>query len=322
MATRRAILAAPLLAAPALAQAPPWPDRPVRIVIPFAPGGPNEPISRILADWLTRRFGQPFVIDNRPGATGTVGAAQVARAAPDGYTLLLSANTGMVVAPLVLPNAGYDARRDFTPVALLQRYGLYLVVSPALGVRDLDGFIAQARAHPGQLNYTSPGTGSGGHLATATLCQFTGIDAQHISFGGTVAGLLAIVRGDAHFALDSVGNAQALVDEGKLRGLAITDAVRNPRLPEVPTFREKGIPDFPAEIWMGLYAPRGLPDAILARLSEACESCLADPAVRARLLALSFTPGGGGPGAVTAQIRAETPGWAEALRRVELRVAP
>jgi tripartite-type tricarboxylate transporter receptor subunit TctC len=314
----RRALAASLLATPALAQSD-WPNRPVRIVIPFMPGGPMEPINRILADWLTRRFGQPFVIDNRPGATGTVGAAAVARAAPDGYTLLLSANTGMVVAPLVLRNVGYDTLRDFTPIALLQSYGLYLLVNPQLPIRDVESFVAHARANPGKLNYTSPGTGSGGHLATAMLCQLAGIDAQHISFGGTVAGLLAIVRGDAHFALDSVGNAQPLVDEGKLRGIAVTGQSRNPRVPEIPTLAERGFPDFQAEIWMGLYAPRDLPPAILAPLSEACEACLANPEVRARLLALTFTPGGGGPQAVTSRIRAELPRWAEAARRLEIR---
>jgi tripartite-type tricarboxylate transporter receptor subunit TctC len=307
-----------LLARPALAQAE-WPNRPVRIVIPFAPGGPMEPINRLLADWLTRRFGQPFVIDNRPGATGTIGAAAVARAPADGYTLLLSANTGMVVAPLVLRNAGYDVLRDFTPVAVLQHYGLYLVVNPALPIQDVPGFVAHLKAHPGRLNYTSPGTGSGGHLATAQLLHMAGAEAQHISFGGTVAGLLAIVRGDAHFALDSVGNAQPLVEEGKLRGIAVTGARRDPLVPGLPTFAEAGFADFEPEIWMGLYAPLGLPPAILAPLSAATEACLADPEVRARLIARSFTPGGGGPAALVARVRAETPRWAEAARLANIR---
>jgi tripartite-type tricarboxylate transporter receptor subunit TctC len=315
-ATRRVLLlgaTAAALARPALAQAD-WPNRPVRIVIPFMPGGPMEPINRILADWLTRSLGQPFVLDNRPGATGTVGAAMVARSAPDGYTLLLSANTGMVVAPLVLKSAGYDALRDFAPIALLQTYPLYLVVNPALPIRDVPGFIAYLKANPGKANYTSPGTGSGGHLATAMLMKLAGTEAQHISFGGTVAGLLAIVRGDAHFALDSVGNAQPLVDEGKLRGVAVTGPRRNPRVPTLPTLIESGFPDFQTEIWMGLFAPAGLPPGILRRISEATEQCLADSDVRARLTALTFTPGGGGPEALAARIRDETPRWAEAVR--------
>lgn len=319
MLGRRALLAAPLLA-PAAARAEAWPNRPVRIVIPFAPGGPNEPLNRILADWLTRRFGQPFVIDNRPGATGTIGAAAVARAAPDGYTLLMTANTGMVVAPLVLKNAGYEALRDFTPIALLQSYGLYLVVNPQLPSRDVPGFVAWLKANPGRVNYTSPGTGSGGHLATAMMLHYAGAAAQHVSFGGTTAGLLAIVRGDAHFALDSVGNAQPLVDEGKLRGLAVTGRARNPRVPDLPTLAEVGFPDFQHEIWMGLFAPAGLPPAILAPLSEATEACLADPEVRVRLERLTFTPGGGGPAVLAGRIAEETPRWATAARIADIRV--
>ena len=313
MPTRRALLTAPLLAAGPV-RAETWPARPVRIVIPFAPGGPMEPINRILADWLTCRFGQPFVIDNRPGATGTIGAAAVARSAPDGYTLLLTANTGMVVAPLVLRNAGYEALRDFTPIALLQSYGLYLVVNPQVPARDVPGFLAWLKANPGRANYTSPGTGSGGHLATAMMLHHAGATAQHVSFGGTVAGLLAIARGDAHFALDSVGNAQGLVDEGKLRGLAVTGRTRNPRVPGLPTLAEEGFPDFPHEIWMGLFAPAGLPAAILGPLSEATEACLADAEVRSRLTRLTFSPGGGGPAALASRIAEETPLWAEAAR--------
>lgn len=316
---RRALLAAPLLA-PRLGRAETWPNRPVRIVIPFAPGGPNEPLNRILADWLTRHFGQPFVIDNRPGATGTIGCAAVARSAPDGYTLLFTANTGMVVAPLVLKNAGYEASRDFTPIALLQSFGLYLVVNPQLPVRDVPSFIAWLKANPGQANYTSPGTGSGGHLATAMMLHQAGATAQHVSFGGTTAGLLAIARGDAHFALDSVGNAQGLVDEGKLRGLAVTGRMRNPRIPELPTLAEIGFTDFQHEIWMALFAPAGLPQTILGSLSEATEACLADPEVRARLIRLTFTPGGGGPVVLASRIAEETPLWAEATRIANIRI--
>lgn len=322
MASRRALLTASLaapLAAPCLARAEAWPARPVRIVIPFAPGGPMEPINRILADWLTRRFGQPFVIDNRPGATGTIAAAAVARSAPDGYTLLLTANTGMVVAPLVLRNVGFEPQRDFAPIALLQSYGLYLVVNPTMPARDVPSFIAWLKANPGRANYTSPGTGSGGHLATAMMLQHAGATAQHVSFGGTVAGLLAIVRGDAHFALDSVGNAQGLVEEGKLRGLAITGRARNRRVPDLPTLAEVGFPEFQHEIWMGLFAPAGLPAAILGPLSEATEACLRDPDVRARLAHLTFTPGGGGPAALASRIADETPLWAEAARIADVR---
>lgn len=321
-ATRRAMLLGAsgiALCRPALAQGD-YPTRTVRIVIPFMPGGPMEPINRILADWLTRRLGQSFVIDNRPGATGTVGATMVSRSPPDGYTLLLSANTGMVVAPMVLRSAGYDPLRDFTPIALLQHYPLYLVVNPALPITDVPSFVAYLKANPGKANFTSPGTGSVGHLATATLMKLAGTEAQHVSFGGTVAGLLAIVRGDAHFALDSVGNAQQLVDEGKLRGIAVTGPLRNPRVPNLPTLMEAGFPEFQTEVWMGLFGPPGLPQPILWKISAATEECLADSDVRARLTALTFTPGGGGPEALVARIRKETPRWQEAVRMTGVRI--
>ena len=304
----------PLLTLPFVARAQGrWPDKPVRIVIPFAPGGPTEPMNRIAAEWLTRRFGQPFVIENRPGATGTVGAQAVMRSAPDGYTLLYSPNTGMVVAPLLLKSAGYDAAKDFTPIAIMQRYGLYIVVSSALPIRSFEDFVAYAKARPGQLFYTSPGTGSVGHLATATFCKLAGIEMNHISFGGTVAGLMAVIRGDAFVQFDSVGNSQQLVEEGKLRGLAVTSDARNPRAPNVPTLKELGFPYFPSEVWMGMYAPPGLPDAILQPLSAAVEECLADENVRARMEGLGFTAGGGGPQAVPRQVLAERPGWIEAM---------
>lgn len=319
MPTRRlALLGAALLARPALAQAG-YPSRPVRIVVPFMPGGPNEPLNRILAEWLTRRLGQPFVIDNRPGATGTVSANMVRHSPPDGYTLLFSANTGMVVAPLVLKSGGYDAARDFTPIALLQRYPLYLVVNPQLPVTDVPSFVAYLKANPGRANYTSLGTGSVGHLATATLMRLAGAEAQHIPFGGTVAGLLAIARGDAHFALDSVGNAQGLVEEGRLRGIAVSGRERSPRVPNLPTLVEAGFPDFQTEVWMGLFGPPGLPAPVLGRLSRATEECLADPEVRARLTALTFTPGGGGPEALVRQIRAEQPIWMETIQAAGIR---
>jgi tripartite-type tricarboxylate transporter receptor subunit TctC len=318
--TRRlALLGAAVLARPALAQAE-YPNRPVRIVIPFMPGGPNEPLNRILAEWLTRRLGQPFVIDNRPGATGTVGANMVRNSPPDGHTLLFSANTGMVVAPLVLKSAGYDAVRDFTPIALLQRYPLYLVVNPQLPITDVKSFVAWLKANPGKANYTSPGTGSVGHLATATLMRLAGTEAQHVSFGGTVAGLLAIARGDAHFALDSVGNAQGLVDDGKLRGIAVSGTARNPRVPELPTLVEAGFPEFQTEVWMGLFGPPGLPAPILGKISRVTEECLADGDVRARLTALTFTPGGGGPEVLVRQIRKEQPIWMETIQAAGIRV--
>ncbi len=319
-ATRRRLLGAAFAAtASGGARAnPAWPNQPVRIVLPFAPGGPFEPISRIVAGWFSSRFGQPFVIDNRPGATGTIGAAAVARSAPDGYNLLLTSNSSIVVAPLVLRTAGIDPMKDFAPISVLQSYGLYLVVNPSVPAHDVAGFVAYARANPGVLNYTSPGIGSGGHLATEMFCRLAGIDAQHVGFSGPGAGLVAISRGDAHFALDSVGSAQGFVAEGRLRGLALTGTQRSAVVPDVPTFAEAGFPDFQAEIWMGLWGPARLPTPIVDRLSEACDACLSDPQVRERLLANSFTPGGGGAEAVNARIRAERPKWVEAARLARL----
>jgi tripartite-type tricarboxylate transporter receptor subunit TctC len=304
----------PLLALPLVARAQArWPDKAVRIIVPFTPGGPYEPLNRLFTEWMTRRFGQPFLIENRPGATGTIGAQAVMRAAPDGYTLLNSANTGMVVAPLVLKAAGYDPVRDFTPVGILQRYGLYIVISSALPIRNVAEFVAYAKARPGQLFYSSPGTGSVGHLAAASFCKLAGIEMNHISFGGVTQGVTAVMRGDAFTQFDSVGNSQQLVEEGKLRGLAVTSETRNPRVPDVPTLKELNFPWFPSEVWMGLYAPPGLPEHILQPLNAAVEEFLADPAVRGRLEGVGFTPGSGGPQALTKQILAERPGWVDAM---------
>jgi len=308
----------PLLALPLVAQAqgqPRWPDKPVRIIVPFTPGGPYEPLNRLFTEWMTRRFGQPFVIENRPGATGTIGAQAVLRSPPDGYTLLNSANTGMVVGPLVLKAAGYDAARDFTPIGILQRYGLYIIVSSALPIRNVAEFIAYAKARPGQLFYSSPGVGSVGHLAAASFCRIAGIELNHAPFPGVTQGVTAVMRGDAFTQFDSVGNSHQLVEEGKLRGLAVTSDTRNPRVPDVPTLKELGFPWFPSEVWMGLYGPPGMPEPILQTLNTAVDEFLADPAVRGRLEGVGFTPGGGGPQGMIKQILAERPGWVEAMDR-------
>ncbi len=310
---RRSLLGAALLAAPAM-QAPavraqdlPWPSRPVKFVNPFPPGGPGDTYARLVAEHCSRALGQPFVVENRAGATGAVGTAMVMRSPPDGHTLLFTSNSGFSMAPLLAKTPAYDAQRDFTPVSMVVHYPYYLVANPRY--RTVADLVAAAKARPGQLNFSSIGIGSGGHLVAEMFRLRAGIEVVHVPYVGAAASLMGVASGQVDYYFDSVGNAQPLVAEGKLAGLAITGTERVAAVPSVPTMQESGFADFDVDLWLGLLAPLGVPPEILARLNAECEAFLAQPAIQARLRATAFFAAGGPPERLGRRIAQETLHW-------------
>jgi len=298
-----------------------WPLRPVRVVVPFAPGGPTDIYARLMAEHLGRTFGQPFVVENRAGATGSVGTMLVARAAPDGHTLLFPSSSSYVIAPLVLRDAGFDPLKDFLPVSLVANCPFYMLASPAMPVRSVAEFVAFARERPGRLNFSSPGVGSAGHFVAELFLHRAGIQAVHVPFNGAAPSVTAVAAGDVQFAFDTVGTAQPLVAEGRIRGLALTGARRMDVVAEVPTLAEAGFEGFDAALWVGLLAPVGTPSAIIEAMNAAIDRLLVTPEARARIAAAGYEPGGGPPGAMQRRILEETRVWGEVKRVAGIQAA-
>ena len=291
---RRALpgLAASLLAAPALAQ---WaPARQVRLIVPFSPGGGADTTARLFAPTFTAVLGQPAVVENRAGAGGTIGAAEVARAAPDGTTLLVDA-ANQAVNQFLFRNLPFDYVAGFTPVSRVTLYPLILVVRPDSPFRSLEALLAQARARPGRVTYSSSGNGISNHIATALLASRAGVEFSHIPYRGGGPALQALLAGDVDFGFATVASAATLAQEGRLRTLALSTAARIPSLPEVPTVAESGFPGYDQAEWNGLYGPAGLAPEIAARLHEASRAALADPGVAQRLATLGAIGLGTGP---------------------------
>ncbi|MBX9700586.1 MAG: hypothetical protein K2X74_14200 [Acetobacteraceae bacterium] len=316
MPDRRHLLlgaAAAALARPAAAQdLGGWPNRPVRIIVPFPPGGPTDIYGRLLAEHFARVFGQPFVIENRPGGTGAVGTVAVMRSPPDGHTLLFNAISGFTLPVLLLRQPAFDPRTDFAPVSLTIRYPFYLIANPRY--RSVAQLVEEAKARPGQLNFASPGVGSGGHFCAERFCLRTGIKAVHIPYTGAATALTGLAAGQVDFYFDSVGNAQPMVREGRISGLAITGAQRAAIVPEVPTMAESGYPGFDADLWLGLIAPRGTPQPLIAALNRECDRFLALPQVQERLHNAAYNAAGGPPEAFARRIAEDVQEWGEVVR--------
>jgi len=304
--TRRLVLglglAAPMLARGARAQ---WsPPRQVRLVVPFPPAGGADTTARLFAAPFQSVLGQPVVVENRPGAGGTIGAGEVARAAPDGTTLLLDA-ANQAVAPYVLKAIPFDYATAFTPISRVTIYPLILVVKPESPFRDLAGLLARAKAEPGKLTYSSSGNAVSNHIATVVLLRRAGAEMTHVPYRGGGPALQAVLAGDVDCGFATVASAAALVQDGRLRALAASSAERIPALPAVPTVAEQGFAGYDQVEWNGLYGPAGLPAAAVARLYEACRVALAEPAVQRRLAALGAIGLGTAPGDFAAWLAKE-----------------
>ncbi|MDM0015084.1 tripartite tricarboxylate transporter substrate binding protein [Variovorax sp. J22P168] len=265
----RAFVAATLAITGAAAAAQPaYPERAVTLVSPFPAGGATDLVARVIAQRLAVAMDQPFVVDNRAGATGLIGEAYVMRARADGYTVLIASNSSHVIAPLLQAKKPFDPVSDFEPITMLGSYPLALKVNPAVSAKDVKELVALAKKSPGKLNFGSIGTGSVTHLAGEQFKLKSGIDMTHVPYKGTAALATALIAGEIDLQFDSVGSTKPLVDAGRARALAVTGSKRSALLPQVPTLAEAGVPGVDAIVWVGAFAPKGTPPAIVARLQQ------------------------------------------------------
>lgn len=277
---RHLIAAAALLASPAL-RAQTWPDRPLRLVVPFPPGGLIDNMARLIAPRLQASLGQTVVVDNKPGVGGNLGAADVARAAPDGYTLLMAA-APVTISPAIRKTMPYKPEQ-LAPVALLGRVPNVLLVNPASGINSVADLVARARRRPGQMNYASNGFGTSLHLSAELLKAVSGSFVTHIPYRGAAAAVTALIAGEVDFAFENLPSALGQVQGGRVKALAVTTATRSRALPDVPTMQEQGIADFEVSAWYGVAAPAGLPAAVSERLQTALRQAVADAEVAAAM---------------------------------------
>ena len=257
-----------------------WPAKPIRLVVPFPPGGLVDNMARLIAPRLSQELGQAIVVDNKPGAGGNVGAAEAARASADGYTLLM-ASPPLTISPALYKTLPYKPEQ-ITPIALLGRVPNVLIVKTG-GVSDVKQLIEKARAQPGRLNYASNGNGTSLHLSAELLKNSTGTFITHIPYRGAAAGITAVLAGEVDMMFDNLPSAMGQIQAGTVRALAVTTTQRSKALPEVPTLIEAGVPDFDVSAWFGLAAPAGLPSAVLARLEQALEKVGKLPEVSAAM---------------------------------------
>ena len=300
---------------PRLAAQPaqPYPTRPVRIVVPFAAGGIIDVVARILAEPLSRRLGQPFVVENQPGGGSTIGARTVARAAPDGYTLLLNGASHAVI-PALYPDAGFDALADFAPVALVGDQTFVCVVHPSVPATDVASLLAWLRSRNGEATFATTGVGAASHLAGELLMARAGVRFTIVPYRGTPAAVTDLMAGRVDFMIDSQTLLAPLARDGRVRAIAVTTARRSRLLPDLPSFAEAGVADYAASSWQALYAPAGTPEPIVATLSRAVIEALADPAVQRRFEEAGVDPMPGDAAHASAFVRAETAKWTPILR--------
>jgi len=291
-----------------------FPDKPIRVVIGFPAGGPLDQHARLLTERLQAVLGQPIVIDYKSGAGGTVGAQDVMKAAPDGYTLML-ANTGvMVINPALYSKLPYSTLKDFTPIARTAMQPLALLVNPKLPVNTLKEFVDYTRARPGQINYGSAGNGGISHLVPEMFKNATGLFMVHIPYRGSAPAFTDLMGGQVQFMGESIPQAANYHKQGKVRALAVTSRERNPALPDVPTVIESGIKDFEVVGFYGFLAPAGLPKDITAKLSDAFQQVMNNPDIRNRMVTQGADPAFMGSDDFTKFLAAEMPRWAKAVK--------
>ena len=312
------LLAVPALTAPS-AMAQQYPSKPIVLVVPFAPGGTSELISRLVAQKLTERLGQQVVVENRPGAAGNIAMEQVARAAPDGYTLILGHIGTLAVNPAMFPKLPYDAIKDFAPVSLIAAVPNIVAVNPAVPARTLKEFLDLARAKPGSINYGSAGNGSAGHLAMEYLKRIAKADMVHVPYKGTGPMLTDLLAGQTQATFTGSSPLIPHIKSGKLRALAVGSAVRIPSLPEVPTVAESGFAGFETAQWYGIIAPAKTPPAIIQKLSVEIAQVMKQPDVIARLSGDGTVMIGSTPNEFAAYISKEMKRWGEVVHGANIK---
>ncbi len=284
------------------------------IVSPFPPGGPVDTLARVLSDGLAKRYGQAAVVDNQVGAAGNIGMEKVKRAKGDGHTLLVIPAGNVTINPTLMPNFPFDMQKDFVPITMLAKAPNVLVASPASGIKSVKELVAQAKAKPGTLSYASPGVGSGLHLAGELFKQQAGIDLLHVPYKGTPPALNDVLGGSVPLMFSNLPATLPFIGNGKLIALGVTEAVRSPAAPDIPTLAEQGIQGVAVTSWYGLMAPRGTPAAVVDQLAKDAAEILAQPEVRERLKAQGMTGAAMKPAEFAAHIRDETAVWARIVK--------
>jgi tripartite-type tricarboxylate transporter receptor subunit TctC len=303
-----------------LARADDYPTRPITLIVPFPPGGSTTVMARNVADKMSATLGQPVVVENRGGAGGTIGTRSVAKAAPDGYTLLLSYTATMAIAPSMNVNAGYDPRKDFVPIGMIGFAPNVLVVHPSLPVRSVAELIAYAKTAPAPVQYGSPGVGTVNHLAGEYLANETGLKLQHVPYKGNGPAMGDLLGGHIPMMFVPIPVALGNVKAGTLRGLAITTAKRSGLLPDLPTLAESGVPGFDVALRYGLMAPTGTPPAVIARLNRELNAALATGDVKQRLATEGAEALPGTPEAYAADVDADEKRWSGLVKKLGIKV--
>ena len=297
-----------------------YPDKPIRLLVAFPPGGPSDVLARIVGQQLNAELGQSVVVDNRPGAGGNVVAEIAAKQPADGYTLLVANNSILAANAFLYKRLGFNPLADFAPITLIGRQPNILVVSPSLGVSSVAQLIALAKAKPGQLNFGSSGNGTAAHLAGELFRLKTGIDIVHVAYAGVAPALTDLMSGQIQMMFATSVGAMPFLKSGSLKALAVSSAVRSPALPDLPTMQEAGVADFDATTWHGLVAPAHTPGAVIDRLNAATVQALHQPDVAKRLAGLGVDVVGDTPEAFAAYIKAESIKWGEVIKRAGVHI--
>ena len=302
------------LASPGYSQE--YPNRTVKIVVPFAPGGPTDVVARIIAQKLTESLGQSFIVENRPGATGMIGSAAVASSPADGYTLLMN-SLSSYISPYLSKNSTLNPVKDFTPIINLANLPFYFVSNPKLPINNLPDLVALAKKNPNSINFGSPGIGSAGHLCTEMLMMDTDIKMTHVPYSkGAALAVAALIAGEIDFICDTISTSNIHVRSGKLRGIALASSKRFPTAPEIPTTAEAGLPNFELIIWFGLFAPTGLPTAINQKLSIEINKIMQTPELRERVLNIGGEFTTNTPEQFSEFLKKDTPRWITTIQKV------
>jgi tripartite-type tricarboxylate transporter receptor subunit TctC len=313
-----AVALVPYLAQPLVAAD--YPDHPIRLIVPFAAGGGNDIVARLLQPRLEQELGQSIIVDNRPAASGTVGTEAVAHAQPDGYTLLMAFTTH-TVNPAVNAKLPYDTERDLSPIILVGKSPLLLSVNANLPVKTLGDLVAFAKANPGKLNYSTPGSTSQGHLLMALWTKLAGIEMTQIAYRGGGPAVLSTVAGETQMTVMSAIASAAQVKAGTLRAIATGGLERDPQFPDLPTISESGFPGFEAVAWVGLFTTAGTPELIIDRLNALVNHIIRDPVMIKRFREQGITPVGGTPEQFGAYVASEIRRWREAAQTAKIDLA-
>jgi tripartite-type tricarboxylate transporter receptor subunit TctC len=305
-------------AASALAQA--YPDKPIRLIVPFAPGGVTDTSSRVVAERLSLRLGQQVFVENKPGASGNIGTQMVATAKPDGYTLLLGYDGTLVVNPNLQPNVPFDTLKDLAPVSKIGDAILIIVTHPSVPAKNLQELIAYSKTKTGGLSYGTAGTGSTPHLAGTLLSGKTGLQWVHVPYKGGGQAMSDLVGGQIPVVYTAVAGAHQFVKNGQIKAIAVSSLKRSASLPDVPTVAESGVPDFESSSWVGILAPAGTPAPIIERLQKEIQAVVQEPETRARLTALGVSAEGSTAAAFGAQIKSELAKYAAVVKAANIKI--